>query len=144
MYLHDVYMNEFNNSFLEYLSWDELSTAMLHYVDVCNIRRNIILQQSRVVHRTNDKMLISDRNEMNSIILKFHSWNVHFKTLNRKNVFALIMKIPLYDFKSLFKWKKRKKKKHNKSAWFAIQVTVFKRIIQITSHVLIHPPDHTC
>lgn len=65
MYLHDVYMNEFNNSFLEYLSWDELSTAMLHYVDVCNIRRNIILQQSRVVHRTNDKMLISDRNELN-------------------------------------------------------------------------------
>lgn len=60
-----MYTCEFNNSFLEYLSWDELSTAMLHYVDVCNIRRNIILQQSRVVHRTNDKMLISDRNELN-------------------------------------------------------------------------------
>ena len=38
----------------------------------------------------------------------------------------------------------KKKEKHNKSTWFAIQVTVLKRIIQIASHARIHPPDHTC
>lgn len=52
-------------------------------------------------------------------------------------MFLYIIKIPLFFTISSPRLNK-KKEKHNKSTWFAIQVTVLTRIIQIAPHAFIH------